>query len=104
MSRRTWTCVMRTRCGARAGRGWRDCGRVTTPARRCRRQARALPRRAIGAIHRAVARADADWVAALAGQLERDMDLRQRLTVVADNAGVVRDGRFIIARHADPGT
>src|SRR5262245_27362768 len=33
----------------------------------------------IGSAHRAVARAGADWVAALAGQLEHDPDLRQRL-------------------------
>lgn len=58
----------------------------------------------IGTRHRAVARADADWAAVLAGQLEHDPDLRRRLTVVADNACVIRDGRLIVTRRADPGS
>ncbi|WP_433496823.1 lantibiotic dehydratase [Sphaerimonospora sp. CA-214678] len=54
----------------------------------------------IGAGHRALARADAEWLTMLIDHLERHPDLRPRLTVVADNAGIVRDRRFIVATRA----
>lgn len=49
---------------------------------------------------RTVARADAEWILAVAKQLEHDPDLWTRLTVVADNTTVMRDGRFFVARRA----
>ncbi|GIJ12741.1 lantibiotic dehydratase [Micromonospora andamanensis] len=57
----------------------------------------------IGRRHRVVARVDSEWIAAVIGRLEQHPQLRHRLPVVADNTGVVRDGRFIIARRVDPG-
>lgn len=53
--------------------------------------------------HRAVVRADSEWLATLIDQVERHPALRMRLTVVADNTGVVRDGRFIVLRRAAVG-
>lgn len=58
----------------------------------------------IGTAHRVVARADADWITALAQALEQNPAVRQHLTVVADNTGIVRDGRLIVARRAGPGS
>jgi thiopeptide-type bacteriocin biosynthesis protein len=55
----------------------------------------------IGDCHRAMAWADAEWLTALIDRLERHPRLRAGLLVVADNTGVVRDGRFIAARRAD---
>ncbi|MFC0862170.1 lantibiotic dehydratase [Sphaerimonospora cavernae] len=54
----------------------------------------------IGTGHRALARTDAEWLTMLIDQLERHPELRSRLMVVADNAGVVRDGRFIVTARA----
>jgi thiopeptide-type bacteriocin biosynthesis protein len=57
-----------------------------------------------GTAHKAVARADGDWVAALADALERNPGLRPRLTVAANNTAYVRDGRLLVASRAEPGT
>ncbi|WP_433259683.1 lantibiotic dehydratase (plasmid) [Streptosporangium sp. CA-135522] len=57
----------------------------------------------IGTRHRAMVRADAEWITMLIDQIERHPKLRPHLMVVADNTGVVRDGRFIVARQADLG-
>lgn len=57
----------------------------------------------VGPGHRAVARADAEWVATVANRLEHHPHLRPRLTVVADNARVVRDGRVIVHPRAEIG-
>lgn len=57
----------------------------------------------IGEKHRAVARADADWLAAVIDRLERQHGLRRRLTVVADSGGFVRDGRVITAGRPEVG-
>ncbi|MFK3984449.1 lantibiotic dehydratase [Micromonospora sp. NPDC050397] len=53
--------------------------------------------------HRAVARADADWLTRLVDRLEQDHDLRRTLSVVANSGGFVRDGRFIVAARPKPG-
>ena len=58
----------------------------------------------IAAAHRVVARADAGWVAALTHALDRDAELRPRLTVIASNLAIVRDGRLIVSRRAQPGS
>ncbi|MCM3882234.1 lantibiotic dehydratase [Frankia sp. R82] len=57
----------------------------------------------VGRAHRVVARADAEWVTVLVDQLERNPELRGRLTVVADSARIVRDGRVIVHRRAEAG-
>ncbi|MBP2323798.1 thiopeptide-type bacteriocin biosynthesis protein [Kibdelosporangium banguiense] len=57
----------------------------------------------VGTRHRAVARADAEWLTTLIDQLERHPDLRPRLTVVVDDARTVRDGRVIVHRRAEVG-
>ncbi|MGH3899599.1 MAG: lantibiotic dehydratase [Pseudonocardiaceae bacterium] len=57
----------------------------------------------VGAGHRAVVRADAEWLTMLIDQIERHPGLRPRLTVVADSARIVRDGRVIVARRAEVG-
>ncbi|WP_041939876.1 MULTISPECIES: lantibiotic dehydratase [Frankia] len=57
----------------------------------------------VGAGHRAVVRADAEWVTTLIDQLERRPELRPRLTVVADNTRTVRDGRVIVHSRAEVG-
>ncbi|WP_405087566.1 lantibiotic dehydratase [Microbispora sp. NBC_01389] len=54
----------------------------------------------IGTGHRALVRADAEWLTMLIDRLERHPELRSQLTVVADNTGIVRDGRFIVAARA----
>ncbi|MFD6754949.1 lantibiotic dehydratase [Micromonospora gifhornensis] len=56
----------------------------------------------VGRQHRAVARVDSEWLRAVIDRLEQHSQLRRRLPVIADNTGVVRDGRFITARRADP--
>lgn len=63
-------------------------------------------RSSIGKRHRAVARADGVWLAALIDHLERHPDLRTRLHVAADNTATVRDGRILTAQRAglDDGT
>lgn len=53
--------------------------------------------------HTAVARADADWLTRVVDRLEQDHGLRRTLEVVTNNAGFVRDGRFIVAARAEPG-
>ena len=58
----------------------------------------------IAALYRVVARADADWVAALTHALDRDAELRPRLTVIASNLAIVRDGRLVVSRRAQPGS
>ncbi|MEU8039371.1 lantibiotic dehydratase [Streptosporangium sp. NPDC049078] len=58
---------------------------------------------AVGARHRALVRADAEWLTALIDEIERCPDLRPHLTVVTDSAGIVRDGRFIVAGRAQVG-
>lgn len=55
---------------------------------------------AFGVRHRAVARVDAEWLIALIDRLELHPQLRFRLLVVADNTGVVRDGRLFATRRA----
>ncbi|RAY15422.1 lantibiotic dehydratase [Actinomadura craniellae] len=57
----------------------------------------------IGADHRLVVRADAEWLADLIDQVESDRALRERLTVVADNTGTVRDGCLLVSRRAKSG-
>lgn len=57
----------------------------------------------MGRGHRVVIRADADWLAGLVDRIEQHPRLRRRLSVVANNAGFVRDGRFIVAGRAAPG-
>ena len=56
-----------------------------------------------GRRHRVVARVDAGWLAVLVDQLEEHRRLRRRLTVVANQAGFVRDGRFVVAGRVEPG-
>ncbi|MEV4515595.1 lantibiotic dehydratase [Dactylosporangium sp. NPDC049525] len=58
---------------------------------------------AVGHRHHAVAHADSEWLTDVIGRLEQHPELRQRLLVVADNTGIVRDGRFITHRRAEPG-
>lgn len=58
----------------------------------------------VGTGHRAVVRADAEWLTTLIDRIERHPGLRPQLTVVADSAGIVRDGRVIVARQAEVGT
>ncbi|UJW32457.1 lantibiotic dehydratase family protein [Saccharothrix sp. AJ9571] len=57
----------------------------------------------VGTRHRTVARVDGEWLTTLIDQLERNPDLRRRLTVVVDGARIVRDGRVIVHRRADVG-
>jgi thiopeptide-type bacteriocin biosynthesis protein len=57
----------------------------------------------VGTRHRAVVRADAEWLTTLIDQLEQRPGLRSRLTVVADSARIVRDGRAIVHRRAEVG-
>ncbi|CAL9577257.1 hypothetical protein SUDANB95_04921 [Actinosynnema sp. ALI-1.44] len=57
----------------------------------------------VGDEHRAVLRADAEWTTTLVDRLERHPGLRPRLTVVADSARIVRDGRVIVHRRAEVG-
>lgn len=59
-------------------------------------------RSSIGKRHRAVARADGVWLAALLEHLERHPGLRTRLLVAADNTATVRDGRILTAQRAGP--
>lgn len=56
--------------------------------------------------HQVVARADAAWLAGLAGRLERHPRLLERLPVVVNNAAFVRGGRLVIPGQPpddDPG-
>ena len=62
-----------------------------------------LASRHLGMAHRAVARPDGEWVAALVESLECDSELRTRLTVIANSLAVPRDGRLIVSRRAGPG-
>ncbi|MEU5992847.1 lantibiotic dehydratase [Spirillospora sp. NPDC047418] len=57
----------------------------------------------VGTAHQPVIRADAEWVVGLVERLEQDRALLPRLTVMTDNAGIVRDGRFIVPRRAEIG-
>ncbi|GAB7048478.1 lantibiotic dehydratase [Catenuloplanes indicus] len=57
----------------------------------------------VGLRHRAIARADSEWLLAVISVLERHVALRQRLYVVADSTSVVRDGRLITALRAERG-
>ncbi|MGI9000569.1 MAG: lantibiotic dehydratase [Pseudonocardia sp.] len=57
----------------------------------------------VGAEHRAVVCADAEWLTTLIDRLERHSGLRPRLMVVADSARIVRDGRVIVHRRAEVG-
>ncbi|MFN2496987.1 MAG: lantibiotic dehydratase [Pseudonocardiaceae bacterium] len=57
----------------------------------------------VGGGHRAVVRADAEWLTTLIDRIERHPGLRPRLMVVVDSAGIVRDGRVIVARRAAVG-
>ncbi|MCK9895024.1 lantibiotic dehydratase [Frankia sp. AgB32] len=50
--------------------------------------------------HRAVVRADADWLASVIAQLECSPALLDRLPVVADNLAEVRGSRLVMARSA----
>jgi lantibiotic biosynthesis protein len=63
-----------------------------------------LAEAAIETKHRAVARADADWITVLADDLDRDPCLRPRLAVIASNLAVVRDGRLTVSCRAAPGS
>lgn len=57
----------------------------------------------IGTRHRPYARVNADWITHLTDQIERHHSLRPRLTVIADNFGIARDGRFFttVRAHGD---
>ncbi|MEV6964430.1 lantibiotic dehydratase [Hamadaea sp. NPDC051192] len=57
----------------------------------------------IGDRHSALARVDAEWIAAIIQRLEQDHDLRCGLHVIADSGGFVRDGRYVIAARPTPG-
>ncbi len=57
----------------------------------------------VGAGHRTVVRPDAEWLTTLIDQLERHPGLRPQLSVVADSARLVRDGRVIVERRAELG-
>ncbi len=57
----------------------------------------------VGTRHRAVARVDGEWLTTLIDRLERHPGLRRRLTVVVDDARIVRDGRVIVHRRAEVG-
>nr|WP_202638725.1 lantibiotic dehydratase [Bailinhaonella thermotolerans] len=58
----------------------------------------------IGTSHEPRVRPDAEWLTRLIDQIEQDRHLRERLAVVADNTGVVRGGRLIVARCAPLGS
>lgn len=58
----------------------------------------------VGKNHQVTVRADAEWLATLIGQLDQHQGLRSRLTVVADNTRIVRDGRVIVHRRAQIGS
>ncbi|MEV0391773.1 lantibiotic dehydratase [Polymorphospora rubra] len=53
--------------------------------------------------HRATARVDGEWLTYVVEGLESHRDLRQRLSVIADSARSVRDGRVIVAARPRPG-
>ncbi|MDG4820215.1 lantibiotic dehydratase [Micromonospora sp. WMMD956] len=57
----------------------------------------------IGDRHRAAARVDGEWLTHVVDSLESHPDLQRRLTVVADSARFVRDGRVIVAARPLPG-
>jgi len=52
----------------------------------------------------ALPRADADWIATLAAELDRAPEIRPHLTVIANNLACVRDGRLAISSRAAPGS
>ncbi|MEO3854504.1 lantibiotic dehydratase [Acrocarpospora sp. B8E8] len=55
----------------------------------------------VGAGHRALARADAEWLTTLINRIERHPGLRPYLMVAADSSAFVRDGRLITIGRAD---
>lgn len=57
----------------------------------------------IGDRHRATARVDGEWLTLVVDSLEACRELRPRLSVAADNARFVRDGRVIVAARPQPG-
>ena len=57
---------------------------------------------ALGCGYRAVARPAPEWIAGLAGVLERDPALRNQVTVTANVLSAVRDGRLLLARRETP--
>ncbi|MFC5814132.1 lantibiotic dehydratase [Nonomuraea harbinensis] len=56
-----------------------------------------------GKRHRARSRVDAEWLMNLIDQCEQHPTLRPRLKVITDSAGVIRDGRFIVAARREVG-
>ncbi|GAA1625320.1 lantibiotic dehydratase [Catellatospora bangladeshensis] len=58
----------------------------------------------IGDRHRAIARVDADWLAIALARLGQSHDLRRRLSVTADSAATVRDGRVIVNARPEAGS
>ncbi len=56
-----------------------------------------------GTRHRVHSRVNAEWLTSLIDQTEQHPGLRSRLKVTADSAGIVRDGRFIVAARAEIG-
>lgn len=57
----------------------------------------------VGTRHQAVTRVDGEWPTALIDRLEQHPGLRSRLTVVVDDARILRDGRVIVHRRAEIG-
>ncbi|MFI6100788.1 lantibiotic dehydratase [Lentzea sp. NPDC051213] len=57
----------------------------------------------VGTRHRAVTRVDGEWLTTLINRLEQHPGLRSRLTVVVDDARMLRDGRVIVHRRAEVG-
>lgn len=56
----------------------------------------------LGSGYQAVARPAPEWIAGLAGVLERDPALRNKVTVTANALSAVRDGGLVLARREAP--
>ena len=57
----------------------------------------------VGTGHRVLVRVDAEWLTTLIDRIERHPSLRPRLTVITNNDGFVRDGRWIVAGRCELG-
>ncbi|WP_395111273.1 lantibiotic dehydratase [Actinomadura sp. SCN-SB] len=59
---------------------------------------------ALGSADRLTLHADAQWLHSLIDRIERHPELLRRLTVVANNAGEVRGGRFVVPGRPSSGS
>lgn len=57
----------------------------------------------VGTDHRVLARVDSEWLTMFIDRIERHPSLRPRLKVVTNSAGIVRDGRWIVADRCEVG-